>query len=41
MYERVCFEGESEEEGDWVIKSEVLNVAERIVVMKLELERKE
>ena len=41
MYERVCFEGESEAEGNCDTKREVLNVFESIVVMKCELERKE
>ena len=41
MYESVCFDGDSEDEGSWLTKREVLNVVERIVVMKCELERKE
>ena len=41
MYVRVCFNGDSEDEGSWLTKREVLNVVERTVVMKYELERKE
>ena len=35
------FDGDSEDEGSWLTKREVLNVVERIVVIKCELERKE